>query len=66
MYLVVDTCKQDTKQQRVFDARAAQRIAVQLPQARPRSHQEPHDLARAAVGWNGVLGCPNRWMTALV
>jgi hypothetical protein len=36
---------------------AAQRIAVQLPQARcTRRLQKRHDLARAAIGWNGGLG----------
>jgi hypothetical protein len=35
---------------------AAQRIAVQLPQARCKSvYQKANDLAREAVGCNGVL-----------
>jgi hypothetical protein len=35
---------------------AAQRIAVQLPQAHRKNCQKANDLARAAVGWNGGLG----------
>jgi len=36
---------------------AAERVAVQLPRARWRySHQKRHDLAREAVGCNGVFG----------
>jgi hypothetical protein len=38
---------------------AAQRIAVQLPRALCKDSQKPNDLAREAVGWNGVLGCLN-------
>jgi hypothetical protein len=35
---------------------AAQRFAVQLPQARHTNCQKANDLAREAVGWNGGLG----------
>ena len=34
----------------------AQRVAVQLPQARHSKCQKANDLVRAAVGWNGGLG----------
>ena len=40
-----------------FWLRAPQRIGVQLPRARRRAASENSpDLAREAVGWNGVLG----------
>ena len=35
---------------------AAERIAVQLPQARRKICQNATDLVREAVGWNGGLG----------
>jgi hypothetical protein len=35
---------------------AAERIAVQLPQAHHNNCQNTNDLVRAAVGWNGVFG----------
>jgi hypothetical protein len=35
---------------------AAQRVAVQLPQAHRKNCQKANDLARAAVGCNGGLG----------
>jgi hypothetical protein len=34
----------------------AQRITVQLPQARHETPLKKHDLVREAVGWNGGLG----------
>jgi hypothetical protein len=38
---------------------AVQRLAVQLPRARHKNtRQKPNDLAREAVGCNGVFGGP--------
>ena len=37
-------------------APAAQRVAVQPPQAHCTKRQKANDLGRAAVGWNGGLG----------
>jgi hypothetical protein len=39
----------------MFDI-AAERVAVQLPQARRQIVSKPNDLVREAVGWNGGLG----------
>src|SRR3954471_15254929 len=36
----------------MLDGLTAERLAVQLPRARRHTCQKPHDLARAAVGWN--------------
>jgi hypothetical protein len=36
--------------------RAAQRVAVQPPQAHRKTCQKANDLVRAAVGCNGVFG----------